>query len=55
MRKILIYVLFNNPNAMKTEGMGTYPGYIDQIVEEAKENTTNVEVETDVRSANAAD
>lgn len=31
---------------MKTEGMETYPGYVDRAVEEATELRTDVQIET---------
>jgi hypothetical protein len=30
---------------MKTEGSETYPGYVNRLVEEARENRTNVETD----------
>jgi len=40
---------------MEKEGMGTYPGYVNRVVEEAREHETNVETESNPRVPEAAD
>lgn len=55
MRTILIYNAFNHSNAMKAEGMGTYPGYINRIVEESRESCNEMEVSESQVAAEPAD
>lgn len=46
---------FVHENAMNKEGMGTYPGYIERMVSEARDGRTNVEFETSPETTEAAD
>lgn len=54
MRTTLIRWAFDQSDAMKTEGVEVYPGYVNRLVEEARESRTNVETESDREPAQFA-